>query len=238
MMKLGTQNLTGAYLGERKLKRAYLGSGAVFTQRAPSRLPSGYTEVEYIESSGGAYIDTGQLPPNMLTTMDVEPLEVNPSNAVGDAQYFIWSFGRNLTVTNQYYQYLFQWTGTGWRANTGVSSRSTEVTVLVDSDTTPRRATIKLDFRNKLAYVDDISAATANNSAYSGNGIPAIRLLYKEMRAKLYSCLMENKYNNTTVREFVPCVDPSGVIGLYDLAEGKFYGNANTTGEFTAGPAV
>jgi hypothetical protein len=52
---------------------------------------------------------------------------------------------------------------------------------------------------------------------------------------KMYSCQMYD--NGTLVRDFVPCTDPSGIAGLYDLANGKFYRSAGTA-DFIAGPAA
>ena len=37
----------------------------------------------------------------------------------------------------------------------------------------------------------------------------------------------------TLVRDFIPCKNPSGVVGLYEIVEGKFYQNKGT-GEFIA----
>ena len=52
---------------------------------------------------------------------------------------------------------------------------------------------------------------------------------------KLYSCQIYD--NGTPVRNFIPCKNPSGVVGLYDLVDGKFYTNA-VAGNFTAGETV
>ena len=38
-------------------------------------------------------------------------------------------------------------------------------------------------------------------------------------------------------REYVPAINPNGEIGLYDLVNDQFYGNAGS-GSFTAGPEV
>ena len=46
----------------------------------------------------------------------------------------------------------------------------------------------------------------------------------------LYSCQIYD--NGTLVRDFVPCINGSGEVGLYDLVGKQFYGNAGT-GVFT-----
>ncbi len=50
--------------------------------------------------------------------------------------------------------------------------------------------------------------------------------------ARLYSCKMYRK--GALVRDFVPCKNASGTVGLYDLVQSKFYTNAGT-GAFIAG---
>jgi len=38
--------------------------------------------------------------------------------------------------------------------------------------------------------------------------------------------------------DFVPCINPDGVVGVYDIANGKFYTSADTSKAFEAGPAI
>ena len=47
---------------------------------------------------------------------------------------------------------------------------------------------------------------------------------------KLYVCQIYD--NGTLVRDFLPCINPNGAVGLYDLVGRQFYGNAGT-GAFT-----
>jgi hypothetical protein len=43
---------------------------------------------------------------------------------------------------------------------------------------------------------------------------------------KLYSCQIYD--NGTLIRDYVPCLNEVGVVGLYDKVENKFYGNAES----------
>ena len=43
--------------------------------------------------------------------------------------------------------------------------------------------------------------------------------------------------SDTRVRDFIPCKNPSGAVGLYDTVNGTFYGNSGT-GTFAAGPEI
>lgn len=49
---------------------------------------------------------------------------------------------------------------------------------------------------------------------------------------RLYYCQIFQ--NGEIVRDFVPCINPDGIVGLYDLVEGKFY-RSNTSTDFSAG---
>lgn len=51
----------------------------------------------------------------------------------------------------------------------------------------------------------------------------------------MYSCKIYD--NETLVRNFVPCKNASGAVGLYDTVGAQFYANAGT-GTFTAGPEI
>lgn len=55
------------------------------------------------------------------------------------------------------------------------------------------------------------------------------------LSARLYSCKIYD--NGTLIRDFVPCINPSGVVGFYDKANGRFYGNSGS-GSFRAGTAT
>ena len=53
---------------------------------------------------------------------------------------------------------------------------------------------------------------------------------YANASMKLYACQIYD--DGTLVRDFVPCINASGEVGLYDLVGQQFYGNAGA-GTFT-----
>ena len=63
--------------------------------------------------------------------------------------------------------------------------------------------------------------------ALNRNGSIAEQLSGKLYYAQLYS-------GDSSIRDFLPCKNASGAVGLYDLVGKQFYGNAGT-GTFTAG---
>ena len=91
MIKLGTQNISALRLGGQEIKKAYLGETLVLgVETKPSRLPEGYTEVEYIQSDGASWFDLGVKPSKTMTIeMDVEPLV---DGAASPTKYFVISY--------------------------------------------------------------------------------------------------------------------------------------------------
>lgn len=52
---------------------------------------------------------------------------------------------------------------------------------------------------------------------------------------RVYSCQISD--NGTLIRDYIPCKNESGAVGLWDDVNSVFYGNAGT-GVFAAGPEV
>ena len=59
MLKLGSDNVKSLYVGGQKIKKAYVGEDLVFEATVPSRLPAGYTELEYIHVSAMVLTSSG-----------------------------------------------------------------------------------------------------------------------------------------------------------------------------------
>lgn len=189
-----------------------------------SRLPKGYTELEHIESTGTQYIDTGFVPDgNTRVIMDVQLTSIgsveNSSNAV--------FFGSRATVSSQNYSMMCAAGAlrTGYN-KTNESPFSidplTRVTIDKDGETT----TINGETHSFTAATFE---APGNMYLLALNQKGTLRWLAS---AKLYSCQVYD--NGTLVRDYVPCINPSGVVGLYDMANGVFYADA-AGGAFIAG---
>lgn len=235
MLKLGTQNIAALHLGEEQIKKAYLGETVVFVEGKLSRLPEGYTEVEYVESSGLAYIDTLINPTNTTDLIvDVEPLSAVSSSAETHdiAGCAVTPPGISAAV-----YFLIRWEKYCATGGIGLSASFKNA----ENNGAPRRMKLRLDANTLLFWEDEKSVKT---SSYSSTELyleylPSIKIFPATSTVscpmRLYSIQI---YNGSDLSfEGVPCTDPTGAVGLYDLVEGEFYGNAGT-GEFTAGPAV
>lgn len=176
-----------------------------------SRLPSGYTELEYIESTGEQYIDTGVVPSTALITEITFACESN-----GIAENAI--FGSAWSASGYFFMVYSRINGFRWHSCGGYADA-------VVSDVTAKHIAIcqkgKLtldgtEYTFSASGSDSTNAVrlfgVTSNEGYTGaaNGI-----------YKLYRCKMHN--GDTVYRDFIPCKNASGTIGLYDLVGGEFY---------------
>lgn len=200
-------------------KKVYIGADN-FTKR---ELPSGYTQVQYIESNETQYVDTGFVP-NQNTRV-VMRCQLTESSGV------YWLFGARKSSKTQ--SYGVYWYG-GYTNTFGSDYGAERISFADEADATK---IIIIDLNKNTAIVDDseesFSATTFESPcalallACNTNGTIAYNA-----PAKLYSCQIYD--NGTLVRDFVPCKNTSGTIGLYDLVNNVFYTNAGS-GTFTAG---
>lgn len=206
-------------------KNGYLGIAGSWVQFAVSKLPEGYTEVEYIQSSGTQYIDTGFVPNNNTrVVMDITVLN-------GTVSSF---FGARKGSTDSSFTAFCLGT-TSLRSDYGSSQKSLSISgvgsrVVVDAN------------KNVFNY----GSYSVTHSAATFNSTYPLYLLQNNyqgsaddnscMAAILYSSQVYD--NGTLVRDYVPCYRKSdGAIGLYDIVNDGFYGNAGT-GTFIAGEKI
>lgn len=173
-------------------------------------LPSGYKQVEYIESSGTQYIDTG--------------LTVNKSDSY---EYILSAYITNAAWggANGYMQFNSEYSLNKLTEFRVVYNGSTGIeNIYVDNNlhTTNNWANSYSGVNVKIGL---LKMGDAGNAWYSGN--PQI--------GKIYSCKIYK--SGTLVRDFVPCINSSGAVGLYDTVNGTFHGNSGS-GVFTAGNVV
>lgn len=186
-----------------------------------SRLPEGYTEVQYIQSTGTQWIDTGFTPDQDTRIIyDCERL------STASAEHFFGVRTGN-TAKEAFCFYIYN---SGWRYayNNNFAAGNDPSTGRYVFDANKNVMTINGSLTLKSTYAKFKASATATlfsmRSVNSGISYGS---------HKLFSCQIYD--NGNLIRDFVPCIDPTGSVGLYDQVDGKFYGNAGT-GVFLAGP--
>ena len=189
-------------------------------------LPTGYTQLEYIESTGTQYIDTGYTA-NGSTSIDMDFMFTVSKN---QALYC----SRTSMTSNSFTAFVLPDT-------IRVDYNNKQITTNLTVKTKIRyrfRNQVDLATLNEKEYNTGVSVSTftakpmilfMSYQSYS-NGI--FSGLGNESCMKLYNFKIYN--NGILVRNLVPAKNSSGTIGMYDLVEDKFYTNQGT-GTFTAG---
>lgn len=186
----------------------------------PRELPEGYTQVEYIESSGTQYIDTGIMP-NTNTSISVD-FKMESSAA----SQFVYGC-RTSSYTNNFIL-LISSANSSFRSGFGSELLSFSISDLTS--------------KYKAFHSKEKCQIGTNELVHSGADFTSTLPIYlfcanEDGTAKyfssmkLYTCKIYDGEN--LVRDYVPCKN-GDVIGLYDIANDTFYENAGT-GTFTMG---
>lgn len=198
------------------------GTGVFFAGPPRVSLPSGYKQLEYIQGTGTQYLNT-EFKPNQNTRLvgDFEVLSWPSSQFLG-ARTGASNTAFNILITNAT-SGRDDWNTSAISFTSGNArwkiDKNKNVTTINSSVTTHATGTFTCPVPIYLFAVN-------NNGSLMATGCAG---------AKCYSCKI---YDNTTlVRDYIPCMNAAGAIGLYDLANSKFYANAGT-GVFMAGPEV
>jgi len=192
-------------------------------------LPSGYTQLTYIESTGTQYIDTGVVPTDKMHV--VIRFNINSQSNYGyifGQQEPGGAYGARLRDNTTELQ-LFAGTSL---INTGVNLvLGTEYTL----DTTLDNGTFSWSLNNVSGVQNNVNF-TNNNVVmrlFSGNTSTAAPGAYLPGKDSIYEAKIYD--NGTLVRDFVPAKRNSdNEIGMYDTVNNQFYTNAGS-GTFVAG---
>lgn len=186
-----------------------------------------YQQLEYIESSGTQYIDTGFIAnQDTRIVVDFQPLEIVAS--------FI--FGARTSAASR--AYALNIGGSPIQLLSSFGSSGNKAIELLD---TTKRYTVDKDKR--VVYLNGIKKATLTANTFTTQGNINIFACnqagangYLPSKMRLYSCQMYD--NGTLIRDFIPCYRKSDKkTGLYDLVNSVFYEN-NGTGDFIKGGEV
>ena len=191
----------------------------------PSRLPVGYTEVEYVENTSHAYLDIG-FTPNQDTRIvcDMQQVTTNDFPRLWGAGNWDSSNGINLNYEGGYLQ--MSWFGkTSWTKFTSVPTNNNRHTydlnknnlyvdeTLVGSNTyTTKTAAATIGIFVEIR--NDGQPPTSSNNPQYWEG--------EYFKGKMYSFQVYD--NGTLVRDLVPCIkDSDNTVGAYDIVNDVFY---------------
>lgn len=181
-----------------------------------SKLPVGYTELDYIETTGTQYIDSGFIP-NQDSRIVCEFMFKGGVGVYG---------ARNTVATRNFSMRAIS---SAWQLGYG----NGVTTGTIKSDTTnwhiADQNKNQLFIDGELAAEREYEVFSAPKSAAIG-AIKAGSMYYGEGRYR--TCQMYD--DGVLVRDFIPCKNVEGEVGMYDTVNAVFHGNAGT-GEFLYG---
>lgn len=192
-------------------------------------LPAGYTELQYIESTGTQYIDTGVTTSNDMKgeirgkflSVDTTSAHLLSARQGGNGYNSLVAWNNNGDGG-----YFTQFSASYTRV---VMPKDTNIHIL-QGVVTPTSTSTYVD-----SSVDTISAENVgyNQNLYinarniDGTSVVDIST-YRYYYVKIWK-------SGSLVRDFVPAKNASGVVGMYDTVSGTFFTNKGT-GDFVAGP--
>lgn len=195
---------------------------------ADSKLPSGYQELEYLESDGYQYIDTGIM---VKTATDRAIIKLAITNNL-----YRYIFGQytsscsNFIWLNSGRQYQYGWGRTYKQTNIQIDNNAHTYELYNDG-----AATFVID--GVIIDRDTTSSAlyNAERSLWLLNGNTSTFTVPQPAQHLYYFKLFRS---NILIADFIPARRiGDGVVGMYDTVSKQFFTNQGT-GSFIAGPEI
>ena len=187
-------------------------------------LPNGYQELEYIESTGTQYIDTGLYAneyPNLI-------VEMEGNYTINNGSQYIFGAGDNGNAKS--YILLGQTSSLGFIGQIGIAW--TEKSIMT-ADTQKHK--FILDALSNVATIDSTSVnMDANNIRlinykYFLFALDISNSIYNRSWFRMNYCKIMN--NDIIIRDYIPVLDNNNVPCLYDTVTGNTFYNQGT-GDF------
>lgn len=208
MLKFGDKNITKLYYGDKDISKAYLGDRLVY---------QGINFIDYVQSSGTQYIDTG-------LNLDACRVEI-----VAECT--------TLPATSGYQQLFsknYDYAGCAIFAcnpNWGVRS------VLQTNTPSNKKSTIIANFSLENSFpkvvmtVDGVRVEYARTSLppYANHNLSLMSAPNRSfgLKGRVYSCKIYDLENNL-LRYLRPCRDTNNVVCMYDMVTKKYFYNQGT----------
>ena len=213
-----------AYLYDKVEKKFYYNSGTgTFNYKKKASQNMQLTKVNYIESTGTQYIDTGVKPSNS-TKVDIKFM-YNSLNG------FVYG-SRTSSSGSDAHEFIINASGLVFPQFDGQHSE-------VSSSYNKIGEEYILSNSQSGAYINGNLIKSYNTATFSSKHSMFLFGLnqngtveYRKFIGRLYYCKIYN--GDTLVRDFVPVIDGSNIACLYDRVEKKCYYNAGT-GTFSYG---
>ena len=236
----------------KKLTFGIGGIATLFSFAANAALPSGYTELEYIQGTGdaGAYICASDIYINPQTDKIETTFEVG-SLSSGNG-YAIWcarttwqdqTYSLLWSVNSKYNKLFFQAAYDGSEGSYGgrdadPAVKDTTVTVTAEGNSWYVFTTSGVDIPRTWPSSINASFTQTGGPLFlfaAANGTTLVDGYYSAHKLYSFKIYTRSGSDYTLSHDLVPARrDSDGQVGLYDAAAGKFYANSGS-GSFVAG---
>lgn len=232
-INFGSTNIGAIYKGTTKITKVYKGSDIVFQ----SGLPNDYIQLEYIESTGTQYIDSG-----VNVSSNIKAYLENTYDGFSNTGTYTRNGGRTATTQNE--MLFISLNASVFRVDMGTTDLDHDNQKTFTYQKSAK--SVELDAPNrksKIIYIDDSTEEATYTFDNFSTSIPFVLFAYNtggtitvSVSQKLTNAKFWN--NGTLIRDFIPAYRRTdGVVGLYDMVNGVFYTNAGT-GEFKRGAMI
>jgi len=197
-------------------------------------LPSEYQQIEFVQSNGTQYIDTGvSVKSNTMIIFDAAFLEGthNGEEYVSSQDYnFIGSYGNRTGLAFATYNGKFRFWNTAPQTQVFQYSYNTRYKIILNDN-----GVYSVNGTNVALTAYNVSENPNSIYIFAAQHTGSVGSPLKPGAMKFYGA--EIYENGEILRDFIPVKSSDGVIGLYDLVNEEFYDN-DGTGTFVAGPEV
>ena len=205
-------------------------------------LPSGYTEVKYIENQKNAYINTG-ISASATTQTEMKFCFLDPTNTQNSVIHGI--IGGQDKIGSNYIRYVPVYLNIN-----GMGPTNSSYSYNVSSQDYYKPHTLVYNDASGKTYFDGvedtpsgyITSSTTNKIFVFGlnDTTDSSKLITSTSTlAKIYYLKLKDNSNDTLLRDFIPCIRVSdNAVGLYDKVSNTFFGNEGTGNALMAGPVI
>ena len=185
-------------------------------------------EVEWIQSSGAQYIDTG-IVPDGETSVDVSFLVTDlPS----DYSKIRPVYGAAANYDSNAFEF---WALDGGFAAYGTQANKSNLGAVANAIQTVSQDKNALTVNGaESTFTKQTFTAPYTMLLFATHRNGGINICDAAANLRIYSFVVKS---GAVFKSFVPCKNPDGVVGMYDIAGGEFYGNAGS-GTFIPGEEV
>lgn len=202
------------------------------SEKIISGLPNTYRPLEYLESSGKQYIDTGVV---ATSGFEVE-IKINIDKVTGSWAPILGAHEPSAPYKRNFIAY-----GSNKKMEMDAGDKITQTSVSLTGDDVIKASNVKNNFYLNIngTHYNPTITTNSSNIAYSGRTLHLLHTNGYDMgytTGKVYYCKIT--VDGNLVRDLVPAARiDTNQFGLFDLVSQSFFINAGTH-EFIAGPTL